>query len=169
MIITFFPRFVFYFFFPFLFLYHWFFHGWTRPHLSSYFSLAIASIVASRLGYRAWGGLSDGDRQLLHLFSDPNLDTCVLPWASLVAQLIKRIRLQSGRPGFYPRLRRSHGEGKGYPLPYSGLENSMDCIVLGVTKSRTWLTFTVTPYTWRVYYIVNVDLDAAVFEINTVC
>ena len=31
----------------------------------------------------------------------------------------------------------SPGEGKGYPLQYSGLENSMDCIVHGVTKSRT--------------------------------
>ena len=28
-------------------------------------------------------------------------------------------------------------EGKGYPLQYSGLENSMDCIVHGVTKSWT--------------------------------
>ena len=27
-----------------------------------------------------------------------------------------------------PRLGRSPGEGKGYPLQYSGLENSMDCI-----------------------------------------
>ena len=31
------------------------------------------------------------------------------------------------------------GEGKSYPLQYSGLENSMDCIVYGVTKSRTRL------------------------------
>ena len=29
------------------------------------------------------------------------------------------------------------GEGKGYPLQYSGLENSMDCIVHGVPNSRT--------------------------------
>ena len=29
------------------------------------------------------------------------------------------------------------GEGKGYPLQYSGLENSTDCIVHGVAKSRT--------------------------------
>ena len=29
------------------------------------------------------------------------------------------------------------GEGKGYPLQYSGLENSMDCIVHGVAKSDT--------------------------------
>ena len=35
------------------------------------------------------------------------------------------------------RLGRSPGEGKGYPLQYFGLENSMDCIVHGVAKSRT--------------------------------
>ena len=35
-----------------------------------------------------------------------------------------------------PRVGRSPGEGKGYPLQYSGLENSMDSIVHGVTKSR---------------------------------
>ena len=39
-----------------------------------------------------------------------------------------------------PRLGRSLGKGKGYPLQYSGLENSMDCIVHGVAKSRTWLS-----------------------------
>ena len=32
------------------------------------------------------------------------------------------------------------GQGKGYPLQYSGLENSMDCIVHGVTKSGTQLS-----------------------------
>ena len=36
-----------------------------------------------------------------------------------------------------PLLGRSPGEGKGYPLQYSGLENSMACIVHGVTKSQT--------------------------------
>ena len=42
-------------------------------------------------------------------------------------------------------LGRSPGEGKGYPLQYSGLENSMDCIGHGVAKSWTWLsTFTFT-------------------------
>ena len=38
-----------------------------------------------------------------------------------------------------PWLGRSPGEGKGYPLQYSGLENSMDCIVQGVIKSWTQL------------------------------
>ena len=39
-----------------------------------------------------------------------------------------------------PRLGRSPGEGKGYPLQYSGLKNSMDCIVHGVAKSQTQLS-----------------------------
>ena len=38
-----------------------------------------------------------------------------------------------------PGLGRSPEEGKGYPLQYSGLENSMDSIVHGVTKSQTQL------------------------------
>ena len=37
-------------------------------------------------------------------------------------------------PGWIPGLGRSTGEGEGYPLQYSGLENSTDCIVHGVTK-----------------------------------
>ena len=43
----------------------------------------------------------------------------------------------AGDLGLVPGLGRSPGEGKGYPLQYSGLENSMDCIVHGVTKSQT--------------------------------
>ena len=44
-----------------------------------------------------------------------------------------------GDLGLIPGLGRSPGEGKGYPLQYSGLENSMGNIVHGVTKSWTWL------------------------------
>ena len=40
---------------------------------------------------------------------------------------------------FDPGLGRSPGEGNSFPLQYSGLENSMDCIVHGVAKSRTQL------------------------------
>ena len=39
-----------------------------------------------------------------------------------------------------PGLGRCPGEGKGYPLQYSGLENSMDSVVHGVTKSQTRLS-----------------------------
>ena len=41
----------------------------------------------------------------------------------------------AGDLGSIPGLGRSPGDGKGYPLQYSGLENSTDCIVHGVTKS----------------------------------
>ena len=44
-----------------------------------------------------------------------------------------------------PGLGRYPGEGIGHPLQYSGLENSMDCIVHGVAKSQTRLSdFTLT-------------------------
>ena len=39
--------------------------------------------------------------------------------------------------GSISRLGRSPGEGKGYPFQYSGLENSMDCIIHGVAKSQS--------------------------------
>ena len=43
----------------------------------------------------------------------------------------------AGDLGSIPGLGRSPGEGKGYPLQYSGLQNSMDCIVHGVAESDT--------------------------------
>ena len=43
-----------------------------------------------------------------------------------------------GDLGSTPGLGRFLGEGKGYPLQCSGLENSMDCIVYGIAKSWTW-------------------------------
>ena len=39
-----------------------------------------------------------------------------------------------GDLGLILGLGRSHGEGKGYLLQYSGLENSMDCIVQRICK-----------------------------------
>ena len=55
-------------------------------------------------------------------------------WASLVAQLVKNPYGMPGNLGSISRLGRSLGEGKGHPLQYSGLENSMDCIVHGGHK-----------------------------------
>ena len=45
-----------------------------------------------------------------------------------------------GDQGSIPGLGRPPGEGKGYSLQYSGLENSMDYIVHGVAKSQTRLS-----------------------------
>ena len=42
--------------------------------------------------------------------------------------------------GSIPGLGRSLAEGNGYPLQYSGLENTMDCIIHGVAKSQTQLS-----------------------------
>ena len=52
----------------------------------------------------------------------------------------KESACNEGDVGSISGLGRSPGEGKGYPLQYSGLENSMDCIVHGVTKSQTRLS-----------------------------
>ena len=65
--------------------------------------------------------------------------TCMLisfPYSSVG----KESSCNVGDLGSIPGLGRSPGEGKGYLLQYSGLENSMDYIVHGVTKSRTWLS-----------------------------
>ena len=52
----------------------------------------------------------------------------------------KESACNAGGQGSIPGLGRSPGEGNSYPLQYSGLENSMDCIVHGVAKSQTWLS-----------------------------
>ena len=52
----------------------------------------------------------------------------------------KESACNAGDLGLIPGLGRSPGEGKGFPLKYSGLENSTDCIVHGVTKSGTQLS-----------------------------
>ena len=48
----------------------------------------------------------------------------------------KESTCNAGDPVSIPELGRSQGEGKGYPIQYSGLENSMDCIVHGVARVR---------------------------------
>ena len=47
-----------------------------------------------------------------------------------------------GDLGSIPGLGGSPGEGKGYPLQYSGLENSMDCSPWGHRVGDDWATFT---------------------------
>ena len=51
----------------------------------------------------------------------------------------KESTFNAGDLGLIPGLGRSPGEGKSYPLQYFGLENSMDCTVRRVAKSRTQL------------------------------
>ena len=53
-----------------------------------------------------------------------------------MAQLVKNLPAMQEK-GSIPGLGRSPGKGKIYPFQYSGLENSMDCIVHGVAESDT--------------------------------
>ena len=58
----------------------------------------------------------------------------------------KESACNAGDLGLIPGLGRSPGEGKDYRLQYSGLENSMDCIVHGVAKeldTAEWLSLPV--------------------------
>ena len=52
----------------------------------------------------------------------------------------KESAFNAGDLGSIPGLERSPGQGNGYPLQYSGQENSMDCIVCGEAKSLTPLS-----------------------------
>ena len=56
----------------------------------------------------------------------------------------KESACNEGVLGLIPGLGRFPGKGKGYPLQYSSLENSMVCIIHGVAKSWKELTFTST-------------------------
>ena len=50
---------------------------------------------------------------------------------------VKEFVCNAGDLGSIPGLGRSPGEEKSYPLQYSGLENSVDCLVHGITKIWT--------------------------------
>ena len=52
----------------------------------------------------------------------------------------KESACKAGDLGSIPGLGRSPGEGKGYPLQHSGVENSMDYTAHGVPNSRTQLS-----------------------------
>ena len=73
-------------------------------------------------------------------------DPCFITWNSLKhifgfsgGSAGKESACNMGDLDSIPGLGRSHGEGKGYPLQYFSLENSVDCIVHGVSKSQTRL------------------------------
>ena len=61
-------------------------------------------------------------------------------WGFLCGSAGKESTCNAGDLGLISGLERSPGEKKVYPLQYSDLENSMDGIVHGVSKSWTWLS-----------------------------
>ena len=87
----------------------------------------------------ALGGLATGPSgkfPCLELWSDLRS----MLWGFPCGSAGKEYTCNVGDLGSIPGLGRSPGEMKGYPLQYSGLENSMDCIVHGHVKSQTWLS-----------------------------
>ena len=70
-----------------------------------------------------------------------------------------------GDLGSIPGLGRSPGQGRGYPLQYSGLENSIDYIVHGVARNQTdWATFTTT--TTKPELKVGARIQICIFRIQ---
>ena len=94
------------------------------------------------------------------IFSDPGWSFHSFRVLSLFHKLLIEVEYACGSAGkestcnvgdlgLIPGLGRSPREGKGYPLQYSGPENSMDRIVRGVAKSRTWLSDFHTSHAYR--------------------
>ena len=82
---------------------------------------------------------------LPHFSSHPTSHILMKP-SSSIASLPTHSACSVGDLGLIPGLGRSPGEGKGYPLQYSGLENSMDrgvwqATVHGFAKSLIRLSF----------------------------
>ena len=72
-----------------------------------------------------------------------------------------------GDLGSIPALGRSPGEGKGYPLQYSGLENSIDreATARGVMKSQTRLSNYAQHSTWYSIIGMNQLFNLMVLEV----
>ena len=64
----------------------------------------------------------------------------------------KESAYNAGDLGLIPGLGRSPGEGKGYPLQYSGLENSMNCIGHGIAKS--WIRLSNFHFTFNLSVVL---------------
>ena len=71
----------------------------------------------------------------------------------------KESACNAGDLGSFPGLGKSPREGKGYPLQYSGLTNSMDCIVYGVTELDTTeqltLSLSLENYIFKLHFILQ--------------
>ena len=78
--------------------------------------------------FHSWEDLLE-ERQVTHS------SVLGLPW-----WLSSESAYNVGDPGLIPGLGRFPGEGNGCPLQYSGLDNSMNCIVHGVAKDQTRLS-----------------------------
>ena len=94
-------------------------------------------------GAQVWSPIRELDPHAATESSHVSTTSCHLPSASAgipCGSAGKESASNVGDLGAIPGLGRCPREGKGYPLQYSGLENSMASIVHGVTKSQTPLS-----------------------------
>ena len=78
----------------------------------------------------------------------------------------KECTRNAGDLGSIPGLGKCPGEGNGYPLQYSGLENSMDWIVHGVSQSWTQLSDFHFQTKTRKNYVSDLNHPFSVFLIQ---
>ena len=110
----------------------------TRDSLAKLYPLSTLSAIPSRIVFKIL------NNKLVQRFLDSPV-LVVMYWTSLIMSFPcgwagKESACNAGDLGSIPGLGRSPGEKKGYPLQYSGLENSIDCIVHGVVKSQAQLS-----------------------------
>ena len=128
-------------------------HHWLDGHESEW-TLGVGDGQGGLACCNSWGRKesdtteqliwSDLKEFLLWLLQNPNLqfqfNSLLLPFQRFpCGSAGKESACNVGDLGSIPGLERSPGEGKGYPLQNSGLENSMDCIVHAVAESQKWL------------------------------
>ena len=87
-----------------------------------------------------------------------------LTWLISFSSAGKESTCNAGDPGSILESGRSPGGGKGNPLQYSGLENSMDYTIHGVAKSQTRLS----DLHFHLTFIVDLDLDFIVDLLSAV-
>ena len=99
--------------------------GWDDPLEKE--KAIHSSILAWRIPWTTVHGVVKSRTRLSDFHFEGFLDSSVGKESTYKAE----------NPGLIPGSGRSSGKGNGYPLQHSGLENSMDYTVHGVTKSWT--------------------------------